>query len=108
MLRWQKTLRVLLALIALGCVVLVATTLRTRTTPAVHVPLNPTDPKAVVESAGGVFIKLTRDKEDIQGRYEKLLTYQDGSNKMRGVTVTTEREGRKFVITGDEGQVGDN
>lgn len=107
MLKWQKTARVVTALVALACVVLVAATLRKRTPPLVQAPLTPTDPKAVLESAGGVSIRLNRDKEEVRLKYENLLTYQDGSTKMLNVTVTTERAGRTFVMRGDEGQVGE-
>src|ERR1044071_6753795 len=36
-----------------------------------------------------------------------MLTYEDGSNKMVGLKVKTERDGRTFEITGAEGRVGD-
>jgi LPS export ABC transporter protein LptC/lipopolysaccharide transport protein LptA len=107
MLKWQKIGRLTMAAVAVAAVTLVVLTLRQRTPAAVNPPLRPTDPKAVLESAGGVFFRLNRDKEEIRGEYEKFLTYQDGSTKMIGVKVTTVRDGRTFVISGREGQVGD-
>ncbi len=67
-----------------------------------------TDPAAVVESAGGRTIRVTRDKEDVRVDFDKLLTYPGGATKLQGVTVTTEREsGRVVTIRGNLGQVGE-
>jgi LPS export ABC transporter protein LptC/lipopolysaccharide transport protein LptA len=107
MLKWQKVARIAMVLMALGCVVLVAATLGRRTPPSVAAPVATTDPKAVVESAGGISVRLNRDKEQIRLEYDKVLTYADGSTKLINVTVTTEREGRTFVMKGDEGKVGE-
>ena len=107
MLKWQKIARVVMVLVAVACVVLVATTLRERPATPAQAPLTSTDPKAVLESEGGVSLRLNREKEEIRVDYEKLLTYDNGSTKMLAVKVTTERDGRMFVVSGDEGQIGD-
>ena len=68
-------------------------------------PVTPTDPKAVVESADGRTIRVNRDQEEVRIEYDKLLTYEDGSTKMLGVTVVTERAGgRTFTIAGQAGR----
>jgi LPS export ABC transporter protein LptC/lipopolysaccharide transport protein LptA len=106
--RWQKRARVVVAIAAIGFAIAVALTLRTRTAPAVEAPLAQTDPNAVVESAGGLTFRVNKDREDIRIKYDKLLSYQNGSSKMLGVTVTTERAGgRLFTIRGNEGEVTD-
>jgi LPS export ABC transporter protein LptC/lipopolysaccharide transport protein LptA len=97
--------------VALAAVVFaigVGLTLRTRTAPTIEAPLEQTDPKAVVESAGGITFRVNKDREDIRIKYDKLLSYENGSSKMLGVTVTTERAGgRIFTISGNEGVVAD-
>ena len=46
--------------------------------------------------------------EDVRVEYERQLTYQDGTTKLIGVKVSTEDrgDGRSFVVTGKEGDVG--
>jgi LPS export ABC transporter protein LptC/lipopolysaccharide transport protein LptA len=106
--RWQRRARLVVAVAAIAFAIAVALTLRTRTAPAIEAPLAQTDPKAMVESAAGLTFRVNRDKEDIRIKYDKLLSYQNGSSKMIGVTVTTERAGgRVFTISGQEGEVTD-
>jgi LPS export ABC transporter protein LptC len=107
MLKWQKTLRLVIALVAVAVAVVVAATMRKRSTPVVQMPVARTDPKAVLESAGGQGFRFDRNREDVRVAYDKMLTYPDGSNKMIGVKVTTERDGRTFEITGAEGRIGE-
>src|ERR1700710_218899 len=104
--RWQKPARFVIVLAAVVFAVGVGLTLRTRTAPAIEAPLARTDPKAVVESAGGLTFRVNKDREEVRIRYDKLLSYENGSSKMLGVTVTTERAGgRVFTISGQEGEV---
>lgn len=106
--KWQRRARLVVAVAAVVFAIGVALTLRTRTAPAVEAPLAQTDPKAVVESAGGLTFRVNKDREDIRIKYDKLLSYENGSSKMLGVTVTTERAGgRIFTIRGNEGEVAD-
>ena len=46
--------------------------------------------------------------EDVRVEYERQLTYQDGTTKLIGVKVSAEDrgDGRSFVVTGKEGDVG--
>jgi LPS export ABC transporter protein LptC/lipopolysaccharide transport protein LptA len=106
--RWQRPARVIVAVSAIGFAIAVGLTLRSRTAPAIEAPLTKTDPKALVESAGGLTFRVNKDREDIRIKYDKLLSYENGSSKMLGVTVTTERAGgRVFIIRGREGEVAD-
>lgn len=107
--RWQKAARVGTGLIAVACAVGVGLTLRQRPSAALPPPpVTRTDEKAVLESAGGFAFRVNREREELRIEYEKMLTYEDGSSRMIGVKVTTEREQRTFTINGAEGHVGQN
>ena len=70
-----------------------------------------TDPRAVVESTGGATQRFKSSHEDVRVRYERLLTYEDGTSTLLGVTVTTEDRAdakRNFTITAKEGKLGQN
>ena len=108
MMKWQRTARLVIAVAAVAFAVVVASTVRRRTTPVVEAPVTRTDPKAMIESAGGLTIRVNREREEIRIEYDKLLQFPEGSAKMLGVKVTTERAGgHTFVIAGNEGQVAD-
>jgi LPS export ABC transporter protein LptC/lipopolysaccharide transport protein LptA len=106
--RWQRRARLIIAIAVVAFAIVVALSLRRRTAPRVEAPLVRTDPQALVESAGGQTLRLNREHEEIRITYDKLLSYANGSSKMLGVTVVTERAGgRTFTITSKEAQVGD-
>lgn len=107
MLKWQKTTRLVIALAAVAVAAGVGLTIRKRVTPKIETPVARTDPQAVLEGAGGLTIRINKNREEIRVDYDKVLTYSDGSNKMIGLKVTTEREGRTFEITGLEGRIGE-
>src|SRR5215470_10088080 len=98
--RWQHWAKVVLALGALAVAVAVGVALKRRDVP---VPAPP-----VVESTGGRAVRFNRAHEDIRVEYERQLTYKDGSTKLLGVKIAADNrgDGRRFVVTGDEGQVG--
>ncbi len=63
---------------------------------------------AVVETTGGQTQRFDSSREHVRVKYDKLLTYSNGSSKLVGVMVTMEDRsgnGRSFVITGREGSV---
>ncbi len=105
--RWQHWVKVVLALGALAVAVAVGLTIRRRDVPRPAPPVLRTDPKAIVESTGGRAVRFNRAHEDIRVEYERQLTYKDGSTKLLGVKIATDDrgDGRRFVVTGDEGQV---
>src|SRR5262245_30814455 len=104
---WQRRARVVIAIGAVAFAIVVAFALKRRVPPQAAAPVPRADPKAVVESAKGFTLQFNREREEIRVDYDKLLTYADGSSKMLGVKVVTERDGgRTFTITGKEGQVG--
>src|SRR4029077_4652315 len=65
------------------------------------------DPAAVVESSGAFVRDVKGERERFRVEAERQLTYSDGQTKLRGVKVSVVRNGKTFVITGDEAQVGE-
>ncbi len=104
--KWQRAARLVIALMAAAFAVAVVLNLRGRPQQTVEPPVARTDPKAVIESAGGQSFRVNREEEQVRVRYDKLLTYSDGASRMIGVTVTTNRSGRLFTISALEGQIG--
>jgi lipopolysaccharide transport protein LptA len=106
--KWQRTARLVVAVIGIAAALAVATTMKSRTTPP-SAPIVPrTDPAAVVESEGGSTVRIRGERRDGVLAYERLLTYANGTSKMMGVTITSERDGKTFKVTGAEGQAGEN
>ncbi|MFN7914340.1 MAG: LPS export ABC transporter periplasmic protein LptC [Vicinamibacterales bacterium] len=106
--RWQRIARLLFAIIGIAVAIGVGSTMKRRTTPQTQPPVPKTDPAAVVESEGGNSVRIQGSREEGTLTYERLLTYANGASKMMGVTITTERRNTTFVITGKEGQAGEN
>jgi len=105
---WQKRARLVIAVGGTAFAVLVALRFRQATPPA-DVRVATSDPKAVAESAQGIHFRQNRSHEDVSISYQRLTTYTDGSSKLEGVTVKTERaNGRQFVITGRDASVSKN
>jgi LPS export ABC transporter protein LptC/lipopolysaccharide transport protein LptA len=106
---WQKKARLVITIGAVGFAVALAFAFRPRAPEPDAAPVTPTDPKALVETTGARTLRHNRDREEVLIEHEKLLTYSDGTAKMLGVKVTTERAGgRTFTLTAKEGQFGEN
>jgi len=105
--RWQHWTKAVLAVGALAVAVAVGLAIRRHDVRPPPPPVVRTDPKAIVESTGGRAVRFNRAHEDIRVEYERGLTYKDGSSKLLGVKIATDDrgDGRRFVVTGDEGQV---
>ncbi len=106
--RWQRIARLVLAIIGITFAIGVGMTMKRRTTPLSQPPVPRTDPTAVVESEGGSSVRINGEREQGVLTYERLLTYANGASKMVGVTITSDRNGKTFVIKGAEGQAGEN
>jgi len=105
---WQRRVRLLIAIGAVAFAVVLALAFKRRVPPQAAVSVARSDPKAIVESTKALTVRNNRDREEIRINYDKLLTYADGSSKILGVTVVTERDGgRTFTITGREGEIRD-
>jgi lipopolysaccharide export system protein LptA len=106
--KWQRAARLVIAVVAIAFAVGLGLTMKRRTTPHAEPPVPRTDPTALVESEGGSTIRITGSHQDARIEYKRLLSYASGASKMVGVTITSERSGKTFVITGGEGQAGAN
>lgn len=105
--KWQRTARLIFAAVAVLVAIGVGTQMKQRTRPKTEAPIPRSDPTALVESEGGSTVRIKGSREDGELKYERLLTYANGASKMIGVTITSERGGRSYVITGAEGQAGE-
>lgn len=106
--RWQRTARIVIAVVGVASAVGVGMNMKRRTTPQSQPPVPRTDPAAVVESEGGSSVRISGEREQGVLTYERLLTYANGASKMIGVTITSERNGKTYVVKGAEGQAGEN
>src|SRR5262245_18527986 len=106
---WQRTARLVVALVAVGVAIAVALAFRPAPEPGRAEPAAPVDPKALLESDGGTEIRFNREKEQIRIAYKNLISYADAPSRLQGVKVTTVRAGgRTFVVTANQAQVGQN
>ena len=106
--RWQRIARLVLAVIGIAFAIGVGMTMKRRTTPQSQPPVPRTDPTAVVESEGGSTVRINGSREQGVLTYDRLLTYANGATRMVGVTITSDRNGKTFVVKGAEGQAGEN
>ena len=66
------------------------------------------DPSAVVESQRRQQRSRERHQTGRHAAHDRLLTHASGVSKMMGVTITSERNGKTFVIKAKEGELGAN
>jgi LPS export ABC transporter protein LptC/lipopolysaccharide transport protein LptA len=107
MTRWQRRSRLFIAVFGVAFAVFVAREFKHRVLPTPS-PVVRSDPGAVVEITSGTLQQFTGSREDVNVKANKQLTYEDGSSKLQGVTITfAERNGdRTFTVTGKEGALG--
>ncbi len=107
MTRWQRRARIAISLFAVVFAVFVARQMKRRDPPPAPPVAARTDPGAVVEITGGQTMRFNGSREDVSIKYEKQLTYQDGTSRLSGVTIVTdERNGKRtFTITAKEGRL---
>ena len=106
MTRWQKRARLVLAAVAVAVVVIVALTLRERHPPQMNRAAARVDPKAVAESAGGRMVQASGTRVPGVVDYERMMAYEDGTAKLLGPKISTDRGGRQSVVTAREAAVG--
>ena len=105
---WQRTTRLVIAAAAVAFAIVVALAFQRRADIPDAAPITSTDPKAVLESAGGRTFRVNRDKEEVRIEYDRLFSYADGSSKLLGVKIITERAGgRIFTVTAGQALVAD-
>ncbi len=110
MTRWQRRVRLIIAVTAIAFAVVVASQLRRRTPPpAESTPISRSDPKASVESTSGRSFRVNLEQEEVRIEWDRASQYEDGTSRMLGVTVVTERAGgRTFTMTAPEARAGKN
>lgn len=106
-LRWQQVLRILLGLFAIAFATAVYMAIRERA------PIRPadksaprTDPAAIAESTRGESLMARGSQQEFKIKYDRLLSYQDGSLRFEAVDVfVPDRNGRDFSIQGKRATV---
>ncbi|MCM3881817.1 MAG: LPS export ABC transporter periplasmic protein LptC [Vicinamibacterales bacterium] len=107
MVAWQKRARLITLVVGVGVVVAVFATTGRRTAPPSTVPVARVDPSATAESKGAVIRQVKGAKENFRLEGD-LLSYPDGSSRLTKVKATIDRQGKTYVMTGDESKVGNN
>ena len=106
---WQRRARLIIAVSAIAFALLVASQFRRRTPPAQSATISKNDPQASVESTKGRSLRYNLDQEQVRIDYDRASQYADGSSRMLGVKVVTERAGgRTFTMTASEAKTGKN
>jgi LPS export ABC transporter protein LptC len=108
MLSWQKRARLFVMAIAVGVVAVVFFTTRRREAPAPPAPIERGDPAATIESSGAFITQIKGEHETVRVEADKQYSYPDGSTRLITVRVTSVRQGKTFVATGDEARVGES
>jgi LPS export ABC transporter protein LptC len=106
MTRWQKRARLALAAVALAVVAIVALTLRERHPQPASRGVARIDPAAVAESVGGRMVQASGTRVPGVVDFEWMAGYADGTAKLIGPKISTDRGGRQFVVTAREAKVG--
>ncbi len=105
---WQHRARLLIGMAAVAFAVVLAFAFRGRPASDAPPPVVPSDPEALVETAGGVTFRIDRDEEQMRITYQRLLQYADGRTRMSGVTVIADRGEVTYEIKADEGEAADD
>ena len=108
MVTWQKRARLFVLAIAVAAVAAVFFTTRRREEPPPPAPVERGDPAATVESTGAFLVQVKGERETVRVEAEKQFSYPDGSIRLINVKVTSVRQGKTFVATGEEARVGEN
>lgn len=105
---WQRRARYVIAIGAVGFLIVVLITLKRREPTGGAAPAARTDPGAVVEVTGGRVERFKLSREDVRVAYERQLTFANGSTKLVGVTISADQRlgGRSFTVTADTADVG--
>ena len=102
MTRWQRRVRLVLALFIAGLVVTIVVSLRlSKKTAPLPILVPSTDPNVVAESTSGRSVRVLGGKPDITvEHYDKMMQYADGRTRLTGVRFKVlQRRGRDFAIT---------
>ena len=105
---WQKRARLVVMAVAVAVVAVVFLTTRRREEPPPPAPIERGDPAATIESSGAFIKQVKGEHETVRVEAEKQYSYPDGSTRLIKAKVTSVRQGKTFIATGDEARVGEN
>jgi lipopolysaccharide export system protein LptA len=106
--RWQKRARLVVAIFGIGVAAAVFFAIGEREPPKAAPAVERMDPNAVIETSGCDIRRLTALRQDFRVTCDRQLAYEDGTSKLYGVRIDLrERQGRDFVIVGDEAVAND-
>jgi lipopolysaccharide export system protein LptA len=89
--------------------VVVYLSIGTRQAPTAQIPIAPLDPKERSHTGAGSHEQLRGTQRDFDVKFEKLITYEDGSTKMINPRITVQKgDGRSFIVTADQATAGTN
>jgi LPS export ABC transporter protein LptC len=105
MVAWQKRARLLVLVIAIGVGSAVYLTTGRREPPPPPAQVERADPAATVESTGSYLVQIKGAREHFSISADKQFSYPDGSARLEGARVESERDNKTFVMRGDEMKV---
>ena len=108
MTRWQRRIRLLIAVFGVIFAVFVAFQFRRRAPSSDATPTGRIAPGVILESKGCTVARFTQSREDLSVDCARSVLYADGTSTLFGVKIgTNERNGsRTFEVTANEGRIG--
>lgn len=104
---WQRRARAFVAIVAMAVIAVVIYTMRPREAVAPPQPIQPLGKDIVAETRGAEVVRFKGSDRDLRLEFQRQVTYENKETKLFDVRVVAEnREGRSYVITGKEAQVG--
>ena len=108
MTRWQRRARLIAGIVAVSGAVGAYWMMGARAMPAPPPPITPLAPTVTSQVTTGQAAQTTGTRKDVSVDFAEQRTYTDGRTVATKVTVRVEnRGGRSFVVTGNEGEIGD-
>ncbi len=106
--RWQKRARIGVAIFGIAVAGVVYFAIEEREPPKKAPAVVRVDAAALLEAAGCEINRVSGVRQDFKVTCDRQLAYEDGTSKLFGVRIDVrERQGRDFVITGDEAVAND-
>ena len=104
--RWQRWVRIVMVLLAAATLIGIFFSVRKPKRKNADALVQRADPQAMIETKTGRVSQATGLKVPGFIDFDRMLTYQDGTLKFSKFKLTTDRSGRKFNISADEGVIG--
>ena len=104
--RWQRWVRIVMVLLAAATLIGIFFSVRKPKRKNADALVQREDPQAMIETKTGRVSQATGLKVPGFIDFDRMLTYQDGTLKFSKFKLTTDRSGRKFNISADEGVIG--